>query len=120
MTINATAILQVQLTGNGLGQGGNPFLSWQSSANTNAPPPGFYNLTATTVSLVMPPSTAGTTTGVLLLPPPVSSNAKTVKGASGDTGLANWTNQAIVIPATAGETIYVLSAGVETLQAAFF
>lgn len=121
MTINATALVSVQLTGNGLGQGGNPFLSYQSSNNTSAPPPTTFTCAASSTTTFTVPSAAGyTVTGIAILPPPGSVNSKTLKGASGDTGFIGWTQGIVVLPVAVGQSIYITSVAAELLTVAYF
>jgi hypothetical protein len=87
----------------------------QANANANAPPPGFATLQAGNNTILVPPSTY-TCTLVFLKPPSGSVNVKTVKGVSGDTGLANWTSQPLVIPVTAGGSFVITSTGVESVE----
>lgn len=61
-----------------------------------------------------------TVNGVLLLPPSTSTNAKTVKAASGDTNTGYWTNQPIVYPVTAGNPVHINSTGSEAVDVYFF
>jgi hypothetical protein len=120
MAINATAIVQVQLTGDGLGQGGNPFLSYQSATNTSAPPPATLTTANGSVTLTVPNISGYTVTGIMMLAPPGSVNSKTVKGVSGDTGLPNWTVGFVAFPVIAGQSIVVTSTAIEPLQVAYF
>lgn len=117
MSLNATQVVQVQLTGQGFS--GVPFFQQQSGANTNAPPPTSWTLTSGNNPFTVP---AGFTVGtVILQPPPGSVVTKTLKGVNGDTGVgaAHWTTQTIVIPAAAGDALVINASGAEVLEVIF-
>ena len=120
MAIVATYRASTVVLGSSLGPGGGPYLEDTAQTtpdNTNAPPPQAYTLQAGFNALVIP--SGYTVSRVQLMPPSGSTNAKTVKGVTGDTGLAGWTAGSVTLPAVAGSTVGVLSAGIETLTAAF-
>lgn len=123
MGLNATYQAIVQLTGQGFGAGGVPELSDTAAstpASTNAPPPESFTLQAGDNKLLMPPNTFAFSR-VTLLPVTTgaSANAKILKGIVGDTGLSGWTAGSVTVPAVPGGAIYVNSAGIETLAAAY-
>lgn len=123
MGLNSVYQATVQVTGQGFGMGGVPALEdtpASTPASTNAPPPDHFTVQAGTNQLLMPPNTF-TFSRVTLMPlgTGASSNAKTIKGATGDTGLSGWTAGSITVPAVPGGSVYVTSASTETLLAAY-
>jgi hypothetical protein len=124
MGTNARYQATTQLTGAGLGSGGTPALQdteQTTPININAPPQGAYTVSSPSTILVWP-SAPFTFARVQLMPDPASSpsaNAKTIKGVVGDTGLPGWTAGSVTIPAVPGGSIVIVTAGTETLLAAF-
>jgi hypothetical protein len=92
--------------------------SMAAPANTNAPPPTAAALQAGNNTILIPASPYVVTVA-FMRPPSNSVNVKTLKGISGDTGLSSWTNQPVVIPCTAGESIVIGSVGSETIEINF-
>lgn len=86
--------------------------------NANAPQQWGIDLGVGNTTVLMPNNPPnGAITTVTLRPPPNSTNVKTLKGIAGDTGFPNWTNQTVKVPAVAGQTFIIVSAGVEHLDA---
>jgi len=89
--------------------------SMVSPDNTNAPPPGAATLQGGANNVILIPN-GFTVTSAYLRPPVTSTNSKTVKGVSSDTGLPGWTNQPIVVPVTANGQIVIFSTSLETIE----
>ncbi len=98
-----------------------PPTSGSTPDNPNAPAPGAADLVAGNVTIQVPPSSF-TVQGCLIIPPPGSTNAKTLKGASGDTGFGGgaWTAAPAMVPCVAGGTFVIVSAGSEQVLLVWF
>lgn len=120
MGVNATCLVSLQLTGDGLGAGGIPFLSVQTPTNGTALPPTIWTTANGAVSNEIPSVSGYAISGAILLPPPGSAIAKTLKGGDDDEGFPNWTTQPVIIPASTGQFITIVSTSIEVIQVAFF
>jgi hypothetical protein len=85
----------------------------QVFTNTSGLPPGSFTLAAGFNSIPVP----ATALGVTIVPPPGSTNTKTLKGVTGDTGIGVDPASPIVLKFTAAQiaNIGITSGGVETL-----
>lgn len=121
---NAVYQATTQLLGQGLGAGGVPALEDTPSstpASTNAPGPQQYTLQAGLNQLMMPPNSYAFSRAQLLPQTTgASTNAKSFTDSAGThTALSGWTAGSVTVPAVPGGSIYIVSAGTETLNAAF-
>ena len=83
------------------------------AANANAPPPTSVSLSAGNNTVTVP---SGFTVNVVkVFPPSGSSNTKTYKGVTGDTGFVG-TSQVVTLPVTAGGTFVINSTGGEVVD----
>ena len=106
----------IQITGDGFV--GNGALYTTTVTNAAGTTPGSFVLAGGFNSIPVP----ATATGVIIVAPPGSANAKTLKGITGDTGIAFGPATPITLSFTAAliATIGVTSAGVETLTLFWF
>ena len=106
----------IQVTGDGFPGNGN---FWSTTVtNVTGTTPGSFTLAAGFNSIAVP----ATATGVWIVPPPGSANGKTLKGVTGDTGLAFGPATPIMLSFTAAliATIGITSVGIETLSLFWF
>jgi hypothetical protein len=117
MSKTNTFTLTITTTGDGI----SAFTYAPSFSNTAAHGlrgPENVPLTAGWNPLTAPTDTTTPVTHVAIIPSSTSTNTKTLKGVTGDTGIANWTNQLVVAPmasaaawginAVAGETVAII------------
>jgi hypothetical protein len=110
MAINATYVASVTLLGSGIGSGGGPFVAdtqQTTPTNPNAPAPAAAQLAVGTNTILVP--SGFTVARAMLLPPAGSTNAKTLKGVTGDTGFTGWYGGSMTIPVIAGGTFVIVS-----------
>lgn len=90
------------------------------AANANAAPPAFATLLAGNNTIVAPSVASGfTVTGFAIIPvTPGSTNAKTLKGITGDTGVPF--TVFVAAGAVAGSNFVVLSTAPESVQIIWF
>lgn len=107
-----TVTLRVSYAVSGDGFSGSPLYD-QQFQNVSGTPPGSFTLAAGFNSIPVP----ATALGVLIVPPPTSTNGKTLKGITGDTGTAMGIATPFYLSFTAGQlaTIGITSVGIETL-----
>jgi hypothetical protein len=105
----ATATVQYGIVGDSMSGG-----VTSTMTNANAPPPQAVQLLDGN-NTIAPPS-GYTVTSVTLVPPSGSSNAKALKGASGDTGFGSWTTQWVTLPISDVGSVIVTSAGTEVIM----
>ena len=124
MGLNAIYQASTQTTGAGVGLGGVPAIEdtpVTTPASTNAPGPQQYTLSVGLNQLMMPPNTYAFSR-VQLLPQTsgASTNAKSFTDSAGThVALPGWTAGSVTVPAVPGGSIYIVSASVETITAAF-
>lgn len=111
MAKTTTTNIQFQLSGDGFVASQNLFTS--SVANSSGTVPTSVALTTGANTITVPAAAVG----IMIVPPPASSNAKTLKGVSGDTGIALAPAGVVSLPFTAGavSSIVINSAGSETI-----
>lgn len=118
MAFNGRYQATLTLTGSGLGAGGVPYMEdteQTTPPGINLPPPGAVTLAAGINTLLLPPATFSFSR-VMLLPPAGSANAKSIGANAAGTGaMSGWTSGSMTVPGVPGGTIYVTSAGIETL-----
>ena len=108
--INATYQGTTTLIGTGIGPGAAPLLqdSQQTTpTNTNAPPPTSLVTTGAFQTVAVP--SGYTVSRAQIMAPAGSTNAKTLKGITGDTGLPGWTGGSVTIPVVAGSSFGITS-----------
>lgn len=115
-TVTANATVSATVVGNGYN--GNPLVAISSGSNASAPPPTTWTLANSLSNSIVVPSTGYTVNVAILIPPTGSVNAKTLKGGGMDLGIA-WTAQPVMIPVSAGATIYAGSAAAEIIEVIF-
>lgn len=100
----------------GAGYGGKPFTDG-TAMNANAPPPNAAQLLANTNNQIMVPGAPFTVNFAWIRSPPGSTNLKTVKGISGDTGMTQSAGTTpMCLPVTAGTPFYIYSPAAETVE----
>ena len=122
-----TAVYQGTTTLTGAGVGGVPVQDTATTApsNNNAPPLGSFTLAAGANTIPLPAATSGFAfTRVQMMPPAASVNNKYVTTSAParvipSTNTNYWTTGSITLPAGPGDTVYMNSAGIETLVLAF-
>ena len=75
--------------------------------NTNAPPPTSLVTTGAFQTVAVP--SGYTVSRAQIMAPAGSTNAKTLKGITGDTGLPGWTGGSVTIPVVAGSSFGITS-----------
>jgi hypothetical protein len=98
-----------------IGGQGNDVESAVMSGNSNAAPPLQAVLQPGNNTIVLPSSTY-TINALFMRPPSTSTNAKTVKAATGDSNTGAWTSQFAVVPVAGLSTIVVYSTSTEAID----
>lgn len=111
MAKTATTSVSYALSGDGFN--GSPPLFAETFQNTSGTPPGSANLVAGFNSIPVP----ATALGVTIVPPPGSTNGKTLKGVTGDTGVPIDPANPTMLKFTAGQiaNLGITSVGTETV-----
>ena len=122
MGYNGSYQAQLQITGPGFGAGGSPFLEdtgQTTPGGTNVPPPESFTLQVGLNTLLLPPATFAFSRA-MLLPPAGSTNAKSFTDSAGThTALSGWTGGSNTVCCVPGGSIWIVSAGVETLTVGY-